>query len=92
MPRPTEVDRRLNAIEHRLDYIDTTGTRGTISLTTQVTNQGTDIAEIRQRIDGMDAKLDSAARMRVNQYIGFVMAILPIYVLLFMSLFHVTPA
>lgn len=91
MPRQTETERRLDAIEQRLGWLDEHGTRGVDALRAQVTNQTTDIVEINARLDKIDTKLDSAARVRGNQYIGFAMALLPIYVLLFLSLFHVTP-
>lgn len=92
MPHPTEIQRRLDALEQRINYIDTNGTRAQGILSTQVANQTSDIAEIRAKVDGIDNKLDSAARVRINQYVGIAVALLPIYVLLFMSLFHVTPA
>lgn len=92
MPSQAEIERRLHSLEQRLDYIDTNGTRAQTALSVQVSNQTSDIAEIRAKVDGIDTKLDSAARVRINQYVGIAVALLPIYVLLFMSLFHVTPA
>lgn len=92
MPRPTEIERRLNSLEQRVDYLDANGTRAQGVLGAQVANQTADIAEIRAKIEAIDTKLDSAARVRVNQYVGIAVALLPIYVLLFLSLFHVAPA
>lgn len=92
MPRPIEIERRLSAIEQRIDYIDNNGTRAQVGLSTQVANQTSDIAEIRAKVGEIDTKLDSAARVRLNQYVAIAVALLPIYVLLFLSLFHVTPA
>jgi hypothetical protein len=56
-----------------------------------MTNQTADIAELSGRVEKIDGKLDSAAKQRLSQYVGLAMALLPIYVLLFLSLFHVKP-
>jgi hypothetical protein len=82
----------MSDLEARITDIDRNGTRSTIGLTSQVANQGADIAEISGKLKEIDAKLDSAARVRFSQYVGFAMALLPVYVLLFLALFHVTPA
>lgn len=81
----------MTDIERRLHDMDVNGTRGVIALTTQVANQAADIQALMGRLDKIDAKLDSAARIRLNQYVGVGLALLPIYVLLFLSLFHVSP-
>lgn len=90
--RPSDIERRLEALEQRMAWLDEHGTRGVDSLRVQVSNQTTDIAGISGRLDAIEVKIDSAARVRFNQYIGIGLALLPIYVLLFMSIFHVTPA
>lgn len=82
----------MSQVEQRLNWLDEHGTRGVDGLRAQVTNQTTDIVEINGRLDKIEVKLDSAARVRSNQYIAYIISLLPIYVLLFMSLFHVTPA
>lgn len=92
MPRQTDTERRLDALEQRLDRIDQTGTRGTEAVRVQLSNQATDLVALSGRLDKIDEKLDSAARIRFNQYIGLALALLPIYVLLFLTLFHVKPA
>lgn len=92
MPRQTDTERRIEAVERRLDFIDVNGTRGVGEIQSQLTNQATDIGQLAGRLDAIDAKLDNAARMRLQQYVGLAMALLPIYVLLFLSLFHVKPA
>lgn len=92
MNNTKDIERRLSQVEQRLNWLDEHGTRGVDGLRAQVTNQTTDIVEINGRLDKIEVKLDSAARVRSNQYIAYIISLLPIYVLLFMSLFHVTPA
>lgn len=92
MPRQSDTERRLDALEQRIDRIDQTGTRGTEAVRVQLSNQATDLVALSGRLDKIDEKLDSAARIRFNQYIGLALALLPIYVLLFLTLFHVKPA
>ena len=92
MPRQSDTERRLDALEQRIDRIDQTGTRGTEAVRVQLSNQATDLVALSGRLDKIDEKQDSAARIRYNQYIGLSLALLPIYVLLFLTLFHVKPA
>lgn len=92
MPRQTDIERRIDALERRLTELDNSGTRGVIALTAQVANQSADIVAVNGRLDQIQEKLDSAARVRLSQYLGFAMALMPVYVLLFLTVFHVRPA
>jgi len=92
MPRQTDIERRIDTLERRLTELDNSGTRGVIALTTQVANQSADIVAVNGRLDKIEEKLDSVARVKLSQYLGFAMALMPVYVLLFLTVFHVRPA
>lgn len=92
MANSSDIERRLDTLESRMAWLDEHGTRGVDSLRAQVSGQTADIGELKGRLDKIDGKIDSASRQRMSQYIGLAMALLPIYVLLFLTLFHVKPA
>lgn len=86
-----ETDRRLHDLEQRIAWLDEHGTRGVQGLQIQLQEQGKDIAEATVGLAAVGSKIDALSANRLQQYVTIGLALLPVYVLLFLSLFHVTP-
>lgn len=91
MARYREIVKRLDLLEQRLTWLDEHDTRGVTGLRVQLQEQAKDIATNTAALATISTKLDSAAQARRQQYLSIALALLPIYVLLFLSLFHVSP-
>ena len=72
-------------------WLDEHDTRGVAALRVQLTGQAKDISDNTVALAGISVKLDSAVSARRQQYLSIGLALMPIYVLLFLSLFHVSP-
>lgn len=81
----TDVRRRLTEAERRIDWLDQHGTRGMEALRVQMTEQAKDLGSIGQSVTDIHSILDDLRSNRTRAFIAFLLAILPIYVLLFMA-------
>lgn len=86
-----DIDKRIDKIEQRLEWLDEHGTRGVQVLQVQITEQAKDIVENTARLASISAQLDAQGSARRQQFVMIALSLLPIYVLLFLSLFHVSP-
>lgn len=86
-----DIDKRIDKIEQRLEWLDEHGTRGVQVLQVQITEQAKDITENTARLAAISAQLDAQGSARRQQFVMIALSLLPIYVLLFLSLFHVSP-
>lgn len=91
MANNKDIERRLTAVEQRLAWLDEHGTRGVQVLQVQITEQAKDIVENTTRLATISAQIDQMGNARRQQFIMISLSLLPIYVLLFLSLFHVSP-
>lgn len=87
-----DIDKRIDKIEQRLEWLDEHGTRGVQVLQVQITEQAKDITDNTARLAAISAQLDAQGSARRQQFVMIALSLLPIYVLLFLSLFHVSPA
>lgn len=91
VPRNNDIAKRLDQLEARIAWLDEHGTRGVEGLRVQLGEQAKDIAATTTAVASISTKLDGMATIRRQQIAGAALALLPIYVLLFMALFHVQP-
>ena len=91
VPNLRDIDKRVDRIERRLAWLDEHGTRGVQVLQVQIAEQAKDIAEGTARLAAISAQIEAQASARRQQFVMIALSLLPIYVLLFLSLFHVTP-
>lgn len=87
-----DIDKRIDKIEQRLEWLDEHGTRGVQVLQVQITEQAKDLAENTVRLASIATQIDAQGSARRQQFVMIALSLLPIYVLLFLSLFHVSPA
>lgn len=86
-----ETLRRLAAIERRLDWIDQNDTRGVPGLRLQLSEQAKDITQNTAALEVIKGKIDNIAAQRRQQYVSVGLALLPVYILLFLTVFHIAP-
>lgn len=86
-----DIERRIDKVEQRLTWLDEHGTRGVQALQVQITEQAKDITDNTARLAAISAQIDAQGSARRQQFVMIALSLLPIYVLLFLSLFHVTP-
>lgn len=84
----SDTKRRLSQVEQRLDWLDQHGTRGVEGIRIQLTEQAHDIGTIEQRVTDVHAILDAMRSTRIGTFIAYALAIIPVYVLLFLSVTH----
>lgn len=83
-----DTARRLDQLEHRVDWLDQHGTRGVEAIRIQLTEQARDIGTIEQRVTDVHTILDAMRSTRIGTFIAYALAIIPVYVLLFLSVIH----
>lgn len=84
-----ELRRRMTAIERRMDFIDQHGTRGVEGIRQVQVSQATDLGEIKASVQGMQNKVESISQNSWRRSVSFAIAVAPLYILLFLSVFHV---
>lgn len=87
-----DIDRRVDKLEQRIVWLDEHGTRGVQVLQVQITEQAKDITDNTARLAAISAQIDAQSSARRQQFVMIALSLLPIYVLLFLSLFHVSVA
>lgn len=90
--RNSDLARRIETLEQRVVWLDEHDTRGVQGLRVQLQEQQVDTAANTAKLTSIDAKIDALRQQRGQQYTYLALSLLPIYVLLFLALFHVTPA
>lgn len=86
----SDTRRRLSAVEQRLGWLDEHGTRGVDGLRVQIVEQAKDLGKVEQHLAEMSTKLDGLRSGRAAQFGAYALAIIPVYVLLFLSVFGIT--
>lgn len=80
-----DTRRRVTAVERRLDWLDEHGTRGVDGIRIQLTEQAGDIAAVQQSVKDLAASIQQTAASRVRTFAAYLLAILPVYVLLWLT-------
>jgi hypothetical protein len=85
MLRNSDLARRIDAAEKRIDWLDTHGTRGVEAIRIQITELANDIGQHSGLITALSGKLDTIAGRGWQRFLAYALAILPVYVLLFLA-------
>ena len=84
-----ELGRRVSEVESRLQWLDEHGTRGVDAIRAAQQSQATDLGEIKGQIMQLGGKVDSLSGTQWPRVLGFAAVVAPIYILLFLAVFHV---
>ena len=87
-----DIEKRVDKVEQRLAWLDEHGTRGIQGLQVQIAEQAKDIIDNTARLAAISAQIEAQSSARRQQFVMIALSLLPIYALLFLSLFHVSPA
>ena len=80
-----DTRRRITEVERRIDWLDQNGTRGFEAMRAQLAEQAKDLETIDRRIGDVHNLLDDMRAGRMRTFAAYALAIMPIYVLLFLS-------
>ncbi len=86
-----DLARRIAAAEDRITRLDEHGTRGVDSIKVIQAEQARDLGKIEAQVAAVSVKLDGITSRQWQRLVGFALAVLPIYVLLFLAVFGVKP-
>lgn len=84
-----ELRRRMTALEQRMDFIDQHGTRGVEGIRQVQVSQAGDLGEIKASVQLVTNKVESIVVGSWRRSLSFAVAVAPLYILLFLSVFHV---
>lgn len=97
--RTSDLDRRLTVVEEKLIYIDQYGTRGVGTVQTQMADVKADMAKLEASMEtfktstaaslaDLKKSVDGRDRSRWQVLGGYVVALIPVYILLFLTVGH----
>lgn len=82
----SDLARRIAAVENRLDWLDEHGTRGVDGLRIQMVEQAKVSGALCEQMKQVDTKLTQIDGARWQRFTAYALAILPVYVLLFLAI------
>lgn len=97
--RTADLDRRLSIVEDKLSYLDQHGTRGVGLAQVQIADVKADVAKLEASLDlfktqtqnsftTLNKSMDERNRNSWKVLGGYVVALVPVYILLFSTLAH----
>lgn len=87
MASRAELDRRVTGLENRLAWLDEHGTRGVDGIRLQIKDIAEDIGKVDARTEELGKKVDARFANGWQRFLAYGLALLPIYVLLFLAVF-----
>lgn len=76
-----ELERRMDKIESRMDYIDEHGTRAVNTISFQIAEASKNIARVEGMVKGLSDTFDRMTGIKWQQILTLCVAILPLYIL-----------
>ena len=87
----SECRRRWDELGSRIAWLDEHGTRGVEVIRVQLLEQAKDLGAIGSTCDTLAAKLDEQTSSKWARFAAYAIAIIPLYVLLFLAVFAHAP-
>jgi len=82
----TDLTRRVTVLENRLDYLDQHGTRGVGVIQVQLMEMSKDIGKVEHQLGQQQKSIDAVRSGRWATFTAYAIALLPLYILLFIAI------